>query len=174
MYVPGQIDLALTGKEVQEIFYVEKYVGMALSSPAGVALRAKVDTPSIWAQWAGPDGICAHAGWLRNWRRSRFYAPRADGHSEDRVDNIAGAIFTSAVWGFGLEGWVTSGSGHNSMISDGIWKGKNFSLKCICELQGIHAPNSARTWMWDDILYRGCGVLIPVEYGYLDRWLESL
>lgn len=168
MYVPGSIDMALSGKEAQTTFNVTKYTAIALSSPKGIELKKAV--LNDWPRWLG---IVEDAGWLRNWQRSRFLRG-----AEGVVAGVAGAIFTSAVWGFGLEGWASSdgtlGVDGCATIPDGVWRGKNFSLKCICELQGIHSPNMARTWMWDDTIYRGCGLLVPVEYGYLDRWLEKL
>ena len=70
-----------------------------------------------------------------------------------------------AVWGVGFDGWLMKTS-----------LAANAPLYEVLRLQGLSNPKNVqnRTHLWDDKLYRGCGLHLPPEYGYLDRWLEPL
>ncbi|MGN1229206.1 MAG: hypothetical protein ACI4T5_06065 [Prevotella sp.] len=180
-------DLGLTGKESQETFTDEKYRALAGGSPQGKTLQCLVD--DHWTDWLD---FVETAPWLRNWTHSGLYvkpipaiiaaAQKVDGtdlpsgRSVDEVAHynqrkIASALYAEAVWGYGMADWlkgkhVKDDAGAKTRISP--------AMRTIYNLQGLTYPNSARQYTWDDKIYRGCGLLIPCEFGDLDRWLEPL
>lgn len=176
-------DLGLTGREHQEKFSDEKYRALAGGSPQGRALQALVD--EHWVEWLK---VVEDAPWLRNWNRSPLYARR---HGRDAPTDctdlpsgvedqtlacfsqrkIARAIYAEAVWGYGMADWLRSK--HARARPDARTR-TNVALRTIHNLQNLTHPNPARTYTWDDKIYRGCGLLVPWEFGDLDRWLEPL
>lgn len=163
------------------------YIDLAGSNYLGLALRAKVE--DSWIQWV--DHVTS-APWLRNWRHSPLFGCEGDtpaGRSVDmqmilnypksdklksepyqiiRCGSIAAAIFSSAVWGFGLAGWQTP-------VEAGSMEGKDsrgtkvrlkVAMDTILKLQGCTAPNNLRTYFWHGAL--------PCEYYDLDEWLKGL
>lgn len=181
-------DLGLTGREHQEAFTDEKYRALAGGSPAGKALQILVD--EHWLEWLE---LVENAPWLRNWVRSPLYVkPNAraqakaaldvagtdlpsgemvDGASRFAQRKIASAIYAEAVWGYGMADWLRGN--HVVMGTDAKTKA-NTALRTIYNLQCLKCPNPARNYTWDDKIYRGCGLLVPCEFGELDRWLEPL
>lgn len=176
-------DLTLSGRETQETFTDEKYRALAGGSPAGKALQILVD--EHWLEWLE---LVESAPWLRSWTRSPLYvkksavaqgADRADLPSGEMVDGaarykqrkIASAIYAEAVWGYGMADWLRGKHVHAG--TDARTKA-NTALRTIYNLQGLTCPNPSRNFTWDDKIYRGCGLLIPCEFGELDRWLEPL
>lgn len=181
-------DLGLTGKEHQEAFTDEKYRALAGGSPAGKALQLLVD--EHWLKWLE---LVENAPWLRSWVRSPLYVKpsaraqakaaldvagtdlpsggKVDGASRFAQRKIASAIYAEAVWGYGMAGWLRGK--HVVMGTDAKTKA-NTALRTIYNLQGLTCPNPARNYTWDDKIYRGCGLLVPCEFGELDRWLEPL
>lgn len=85
-----------------------------------------------------------------------------------KYSRVASAIFSSAVWGFGVERWL------RDWVEQGIDGGEargarnrvNAAMREILRLQGVSRPNSARTYFWHGAL--------PCEYYDLDVWLKSL
>ena len=176
-------DLGLSGKEHQEAFTDEKYRALAGGNPAGYMLSVLVD--KHWLEWLE---LVENAPWLRSWTRSPLYvkkgetAPGVDGTdlpSGEMVDGaarykqrkIAQAIYAEAVWGYGMADWLRGK--HNKATADAKTK-TNPALRTIYNLQNLRYPNSSRNYTWDDKIYRGCGLLVPCEFGELDRWLEPL
>lgn len=180
-------DLGLTGKEHQEKFTDEKYRALAGGNPQGLTLQLLVE--EHWLEWLE---TVETAPWLRNWTRSPLYTkkgPKAqasalnldgtDSPSGERVDGaqyyaqrkIASAIFAEAVWGYGMADWLRGKHIHAG--TDARTKA-NTALRTIYNLQNLTCPNPLRNYTWDDKIYRGCGLLIPCEFGELDRWLEPL
>lgn len=210
------------GKTVkdQETFSEDKYVDLAGSNPVGLRLRKLVE--AHWIEWVAQ---VATAPWLRNWQRSQLLGcegctpeghrvtpkmiedfracnglPEAKDLSAQKVANcgeIAIVIFSSAVWGFGLDGWLRNSklslrpfnefkidefrvSGVDVLEVDALKDRRggrvrvNHAMAKVLELQGVKSPNAARTYFWDDRLYRGSGISLPCEYCDLDRWLEGL
>ena len=94
-----------------------------------------------------------------------------DGASRFAQRKIASAIYAEAVWGYGMAGWLRGK--HVVMGIDAKTKA-NTALRTIYNLQCLTCPNPARNYTWDDKIYRGCGLLVPCEFGELDRWLEPL
>lgn len=184
-----QFDFGLSGRETQDSIEEEKYIALAYSSPRGLALAELVE--ERWHEWVAK---VEQAPWLRNWVRSPLrgqVATTPRGALCDKVANdpdlapwssIALAIYVNTVWGIGLDKWLKGpaqalepvhktalgAAGPNSKVR------VNASMVCILQLQNVRCPNQARTYMWDDILYRGCGMHLPIEVGELDRWLEPL
>ena len=176
-------DLGLTGKETQEKFTDEKYRALAGGSPQGKTLQILVE--ERWLEWLE---IVENAPWLRNWTRSSFYIKKnadalgvagtsgpsgemVDGAAQYRQRKIASAIFAEAVWGYGMADWLRGKHVHAG--TDARTKA-NTALRTIYNLQNLTCPNPTRKYTWDDKIYRGCGLLIPCEFGELDRWLEPL
>lgn len=184
----GMFDMSLTGRETQEAFSDEKYRALAGGSPAGKMLQILVD--DHWLSWLE---VVENAPWLRNWSRSPLYTKKnaqAQARSAQGVDGmdspsggtvdgarwfaqrkIAQAIYAEAVWGYGMADWLRGK--HIRAGTDARTKA-NTALRTIYNLQGLVCPSPSRNFTWDDKIYRGCGLLIPCEFGELDRWLEPL
>ena len=176
-------DLGLSGKEHQEAFTDEKYRALAGGSPAGKALQILVD--EHWLEWLE---LVENAPWLRSWTRSPLYVKKSetaqgvdgtdlpsgemvDGAARYKQRKIASAIYAEAVWGYGMADWLRGK--HIKAGTDARTKA-NTALRTIYNLQGLTCPNPSRNFTWDDKIYRGCGLLVPCEFGELDRWLEPL
>lgn len=176
-------DLGLTGREHQESFTDEKYRALAGGSPRGKALQQLVD--EHWLEWLE---LVENAPWLRSWTRSPLYVKKSaiaqevdgtdlpsgevvDGAARYKQRKIASAIYAEAVWGYGLADWLRGKHVHAG--TDARTKA-NTALRTIYNLQGLTCPNPSRNFTWDDKIYRGCGLLVPCEFGELDRWLEPL
>lgn len=176
-------DLGLSGKETQESFSDEKYRALAGGSPAGKTLQILVD--EHWLEWLE---LVENAPWLRSWTRSPLYVKKSavaqgvdgtdlpsgemvDGAARYKQRKIASAIYAEAVWGYGMADWLRGKHVHAG--TDARTKA-NTALRTIYNLQGLTCPNPSRNFTWDDKIYRGCGLLVPWEFGELDRWLEPL
>lgn len=177
-------DMGLTGQEHQETFTDEKYRALAGGSPRGRALQLLVD--EHWLEWLE---LVENAPWLRNWSRSPLYTkPRkpgpdscegvdapsgveVDGAARYKQRKIASTIYAEAVWGYGMADWLRGK--HVRAGTDARTKA-NTALRTIYNLQNLTCPSPTRTYTWDDKVYRGCGLLVPCEFGELDRWLEPL
>lgn len=176
-------DLGLSGKEHQEVFTDEKYRALAGGSPAGKVLQILVD--EHWLEWLE---LVENAPWLRSWTRSPLYVKKSetaqgvdgtdlpsgemvDGAARYKQRKIASAIYAEAVWGYGMADWLRGKHVHAG--TDARTKA-NTALRTIYNLQGLTCPNPSRNYTWDDKIYRGCGLLVPCEFGELDRWLEPL
>lgn len=175
-------DLGLTGREHQESFTDEKYRALAGGSPRGKALQQLVD--EHWLEWLE---TVENALWLRNWSRSPLYVkPNADAGVDDtdlpsgesargieyyKQRKIASAIYAEAVWGYGMADWLRGKHVHAG--TDARTKA-NTALRTIYNMQALSCPSATRKYTWDDKIYRGCGLLVPCEFGELDRWLEPL
>ena len=85
---------------------------------------------------------------------------------------IALYIYIAAVWGYGILGWLSDPKQRKGDISADART--NHALKSLYELQGVKRPNLARTYLVDDSIYRGTGLIVPCEFGDLDRWLEPM
>lgn len=183
----GVFDFSLTGRETQDSIEAEKYIALAYSSPRGVALAELVETR--WHEWVEK---VATAPWLRNWQRSLLrgsVATTPRGVICEKVaktpdlstwSGVALAIYVNTVWGIGLEQWL-KGPAQSLGVAEKTRLGPqsgmarvNEPMVCILQLQNVRCPNQARTYMWDEVLYRGCGIHLPIEVGELDRWLEPL
>lgn len=172
-------DLGLSGHEMQESFTDEKYRALAAGNPQGILLQILVD--AHWADWLT---LVENAPWLRNWLRSNLHAKHQNTNTKAftpsgakvdttrfRQHKIADAIYAEAVWGYGMVNWLR---GKHVVAGIDAHTKANTALKTICKLQGVTSPNTARKYLWDDKIYRGCGLLVPCEFGDLDRWLEPL
>ena len=176
-------DMSLTGREHQNVFTDEKYRALAGGCPQGKMLQILVD--EHWVEWLK---IVEEAPWLRNWNRSPLYAQRhgrnaPTGHTdlpsgvEDNTlayysqRKIASAIYAEAVWGYGMADWLRN---KQSKARPDARTKNNAALRTIYNLQNLTSPNPTRTYTWDDKIYRGCELLVPCEFGDLDRWLEPL
>lgn len=176
-----EFDMGLKGDEFQQTFDPAKYKKLAYGSVAGAKLLQKVE--DNWFQWSN---IVSNAPWLRNWVRSIWYnrpgvSPLGLSYStpagKHEVDGaaIATAIYVSAVWGFGVRDWFQNGSiTRHTRGQTKLGQGANDASTEIFRLQNVRCPNPARSYMWDDKLYRGCGIFMPIEFGELDRWLMGL
>lgn len=184
----GMFDMSLSGRETQETFSDEKYRALAGGSPAGKVLQTLVT--ENWLSWLE---VVENAPWLRDWSRSPLYTKKSaqaqtaasqnvdgtDGPSGETVDGarwfaqrrIANAIYAEAVWGYGMSNWLR---GKHARTGSDVHTKSNTALRTIYNLQGLVCPNPTRTYTWDDKIYRGCGLLVPCEFGELDRWLEPL
>lgn len=192
-------DFGLNGREIQDTFNLTKYKELAYRSPRGTRLSALVE--ERWSTWLQ---TVDEAPWLSNWRRSPHLvqsidetpatAPSPDapapapGHSTRKhapattpfgaqvepghQAYIALYIYIASVWGYGILGWLSDPKQRKGDISADART--NHALKSLYELQGVKRPNLARTYLVDDSIYRGTGLIVPCEFGDLDRWLEPM
>lgn len=159
------VNFGITGKELQKSFNTEKYVAIAFQQPKGIKMRDMVE--DHWSEWAS---TVAEAPWRGYWKKSVYIrqpsvTPSGATYIDEGCGNVPLAIYTTAVWGFGVEGWLKK--------QDRV---TNLPIREIIRLQGVREPKviGQRKNMWDDKLQRGCGIILPVEFGWLDRWLEPM
>ena len=159
------LTFGFTGREFQDSFNTEKYVALACQQPRGVQLRQLVEQE--WVEWCD---IVVNSPWKSYWKRSKYWKQQCTTPSNElcvngSCGNVPLMIFSSAVWGFGFEGWLKKSG-----------RAASAPLHEILKLQGVKDPKTIqhRTHLWDDKLYMGCGLQLPPEYGDLDRWLEPL
>ena len=185
-------DFGLTGHDEQNEFNLEKYKELAYGSPRGATLAQIVD--ERWIQWLK---IVDDAPWLRNWNKSLLLADYRRSLGFDScllkgstplgrvlVDGelghqarIAYSIYAEAVWGYGVLGWLdrdSRGKLKQGAIGTDSRVKSSSALRCIWKLQNVKCPSTTRKYMFDDAIYRGTGLLVPCEFGDLDRWLEPL
>lgn len=190
-------DFGLNGREIQDTFNLTKYKELAYRSPRGSRLSALVE--ERWSDWLQ---IVDEAPWLANWRRSPHLVRSVDGilASAPSAPTAASALNTdkhapattpfgaqvepghqayialytyiAAVWGYGILGWLSDPKQCRGDISADART--SHALKSLYELQGVKKPNLARTYLVDDSIYRGTGLIVPCEFGDLDRWLEPM
>lgn len=188
-------DFGLNGREVQDTFNLTKYKELAYRSPRGTRLSALVE--ERWSAWLQ---IVDEAPWLSSWRRSPHLVRSVDASAPGASDPTAtpdaprphapattpfGAqvepghqayialyIYVAAVWGYGILGWLSDSTKRQGDISADARN--SHALKSLYELQGVKRPNLARTYLVDDSIYRGTGLIVPCEFGDLDRWLEPM
>lgn len=186
-------DFGLNGQEIQDTFNLTKYKELAYRSPRGSRLSALVE--ERWSNWLQ---TVDEAPWLSNWRRSPHLVRSADGGSAPTPSApmhntrkhapattpfgaqvepghqayIALYIYIAAVWGYGILGWLSNPKQCRGDIS--AYARTSHALKSLYELQGVKKPNLARTYLVDDSIYRGTGLIVPCEFGDLDRWLEPM
>lgn len=163
------LQFGLTGRKFQDSFNVEKYEAMAYMQPRGIELTKLVT--QNWMQWAD---IVEEARWFRYWKLSTYCNQAIEAPGRIPImdwatcGNVPLAIYNSAVWGFGIEHWVAVSA------SKGTRGKANKPAHEILKLQNVSRANNQRSNMWDDKLLRGCGIMLPTEYGELDRWLEPM
>lgn len=174
-------DFGLSGRETQDSFNRKKYQALAYHNPLGVKLSELVE--EAWLDWVQ---IVDEAPWLSNWKKSP-YLMHKPGTLKAALDckepattplgalvepghqaHIALKIYTEAVWGYGVFGWLSADTKATGEIST------NPALRSLYDLQGVRCPNAARTHLIDNPIYRGTGLIVPCEFGDLDRWLEPM
>lgn len=181
-------DFGLNGREIQDTFNLTKYKELAYRSPRGTRLSALVE--GRWSDWLQ---TVDEAPWLSNWRRSPHLVRSVDGvlapapnpHKRAPATTPFGAqaepghqayialyIYVAAVWGYGILGWLSDTTKRQGDI--GADTQNSHALKSLYELQGVKRPNIARTYLIDNSIYRGTGLIVPCEFGDLDRWLEPM
>lgn len=154
--------------EVDEL----KYQALAYSTSSGLELADKVE--ENWLKWVEK---VEHAPWLRNWSRSDLYqrpgcSPRG-ARCENSAAAIASVIYATFVWGMGIDKWLHFPK--NVPMHDPDTRiDTNEPMKRMLHYQNVRCPSAARTYMWDEVLYRGCGMQMPIEFGELDRWLQPM
>lgn len=174
-------DFGLNGREIQDIFNLTKYKELAYRSPRGSRLSALVE--ERWLDWVQ---TVDEAPWLSNWRRSPHLVRSVDDTSHHAPATtpfgaliepghqayIALYTYIAAVWGYGILGWLSDPRKRKGDLS--VDARTSHALKALYELQGVKKPNLARTYLVDDSIYRGTGLIVPCEFGDLDRWLEPM
>ena len=200
-------------------FSKNKYIDLAGSNKTGLRLRQLVE--DRWIEWV--DQV-ARAPWLRNWKNSQLLGctgctpcghlvttsmveefERAHKvmlyngpHRLIDCSSVALVIFSSAVWGFGVEGWLRSLDTAGEVDAVEVAKAKikivkggfgrtqgaprargsklriHDAMSKVLELQCVKRPNAARTYFWDSTMYQGLYISLPCEYCDLDKWLEQL
>lgn len=190
----------LTGREFQEKFDDMKYKTIAAGSEPGKALYNLAN--DRWTEWLQiVEEAPWLRNWRKSplWTpldgtRGVASCPRGEiVEGSWQHHRIATYIFTNAIWGYGMLKWLTgnaaalgelksygSGGGAGGTSSKGRAKYAaryNRPMTSLLEMQGVKVSSmsaSNRVYFWDDKIYRGCGVLVPYEYGDLDRWLEPM
>ena len=185
---------SLTGTPCQEGINLEKYETLVYqTNERGQALRVLVEKE--WTSW---QRIVAEAPWLKNWQNADEFDQRGltpygfeattmlslpisvkdpiTGKltkAQVDVSGIAQTIYSDATWGFAIDHWLQYPWG----IEEGKRKGSTsptLMQQKIMDHQKLKVLPVNRKATWDDKIYRGTGMLIPLEYGDFDRWLEGL
>ena len=169
-----------TPEELQKHLNVEKYVALAFGQPRGRKLQDLVE--ERWPEW------CAQVNtslWLRYWKKTAAYGcetltPKGESLGKWGCGNVPLVVYTTAVWGFGVDDWCRIQAGHATRISDGkpgsTYRGKilNEPMAEILKLQGIKDLRLERAYSWDAEFDKLHDISIPAEFGMLDRWLDQL
>ena len=172
-----QFDFALTEKQYQTTFIVEKYQALAFSSPKGLLLSDAVEAD--WSTWLK---IVEGAPWLRHWNRfdSRAFpigTPQGKVAQGDRFYQAIGLqIYVNAVWGFGVDSWFDAPlfpANRSQLGPKSGYVNVTQPLVELLKLQGVHCIGDARNNLWDNKILIGMGRYIPIEFGDLDRWLQQ-
>lgn len=127
-------------------FDTKKYVALAYGSPAGVELARLVEAK--WPDWVR---LVEEARWRVNWPKNK------------PSEEVAKTVYASAVWGFGISGWLREG--HPTEKRDMMRPLANARY----EDQDI-ANSPAASMIHPEMRELG----MPVEFGDLDIWLETL
>lgn len=147
------------------VFTPDKYVALAYGSPKGLKLQEMVE--NRWEQWLK---IVEEASWLRNYHKvedTKNSAPETpagvpiSNTIKYPHHHIASIIYATAVWGYGVENWATK---QYSIVRD--------TLRKIRGLGPVEPVDN--TCSWHAGVYKGCGLVIPVEFNDLDEWLEPI
>lgn len=173
---------------MQDHINVDKYEALAyLSDPYGRLLLKKVENE--WPRWLH---TVAEASWLSHWTRSKLIvgnnrALTPGGHTVDPehsqahlhnklvdVSRLGLQLFIDAVWGFGIEQWLKYPWGSNAASCTKTKNNYPLMISTILKAQGVKSLPLSRKELWDQPIYRGCGLEVPPEFGTLDRWLENL
>lgn len=168
------ITYGIPSDEIQGVFNVDKYVALAYQQPKGVLLQEQVETR--WEEWCRK---VAEASWLRNWRRSKHYRAQCVTPADMcclvyGCGNVPLAIYGSAVWGFGIDGWLKVPDVTFQPLGNASNRELNLASSEILRLQGHSRTQVTRAYGWDDPILRSCGMCMPPEYGDLDRWLQPM
>ena len=193
-------DFGLNGREIQDTFNLTKYKELAYRSPRGTRLSELVE--ERWSTWLQTvDEAPWLSSWRRSPHLVRSVDASAPGASDPTATPsaqtpdtprphapattpfgaqvepghqayIALYIYVAAVWGYGILGWLSDPAKRQGDISADARN--SHALKSLYELQGVKRPNLARTYLVDDSIYRGTGLIVPCEFGDLDRWLEPM
>lgn len=141
-------------------------------------------------QWSSWLEFVAKAPWLQHWRHSDCMnkcgitpsglaakptygtvtvassdTPRQHKITVD-VSAIAHTIYSDAVWGFAVEHWLKPPCTNGPAIMQRlIIQHKNFTTQS----KTVNVLN-----FWDQQFYNQTGIMIPIEFGDFDRWLEAL
>lgn len=152
------------------IFNEVKYQSLAYQvSPYGSQFMQKVEDD--WSNWLT---IVQEAKWLKHWRKSPYYdqegcTPKGEiveEAQEPKIGSIALLLYTNAVWGFGIEGWLK-----RPMIR---LRPKGREVDAIRQ-SIIGARNEQVLYNsidTNDSQYKN--LILPLEYQDLDNWLEAL
>ena len=159
------INFGLTGREFQETFNTEKYTALAYQQPRGLLLQELVELN--WDSWCE---VVLQAPWKTYWKKSTHWKQQNVTPADlpcciGGCGSVPLAIYSAAVWGFGVEEWLKlTGQKARAPMHE------------VLRMQGVQDPRVVihRTYMWDAKLLRGCGMQMPSEFGDLDRWLEPL
>ena len=140
---------------------VEKYRALAYGSKEGLLLLDKVE--ENWLDWCS---IVEKAPWLKNWRRSHLLEQQSCTPKGNKcaapMAALALYIFSTTVWGIGIEDWLNKNEASTIMY------------QALIRQQNIKEPDLRRFYKWDNQMYDEFGKLVPIEIGELDRWLEHL
>lgn len=143
-------------------FSEEKYVALAMGTTNG-----KILSSLVTEQWYSWLDIVENAIWLTNWIHSDIYEYNDDyyvcvpsgtdviSHKWRRA-KIASTIYASAVWGYGLSGWLRKHDYNSPLYT--ILKAQNNT--------SIYRNNVCDPYIQN--------IKIPWEYSTLDKWLEPL
>lgn len=156
--------------EVSESSHVNevKYQALAyLVKPYGHRMLDLVEDQ--WSDWLM---IVSQAKWLKRWQNFDEPCSTPKGTLIEKpfnrkAGNVALRLYINAVWGFGVEGWLKRPT---------VKAVRGREIDCI---KKSISENYTRSIYWSSNFYdtsilETTGLLIPIEYGDLDRWLETL
>ena len=142
-----------------------KYQALAyMVQPYGPKLAEAVEDD--WLTWLK---TIEKAKWLKRWRHylsthSSYATPKGNllelSTFDAQLNSIALLLYSNAVWGFGIEDWL-----------------KRANPKKVTTIESLNNSVSklfTPSNFFDQQILKRTNLLIPQEYGDLDRWLEKL
>lgn len=148
-------------------FSPTKYEALGFQRPAGLQLLKMVE--DSWLDWIV---LVEKAFWINWWGSSSYveqlpYGRTPQGrivNKSSKYSNVALRIFTTAVWGYGIVGWL------RGQKIETETKAESNAEKLMHSLRG----DSVNLNKFDRQIFFDLGIYVPTEIGTLDRWLEPL
>lgn len=157
-------------------FDTEKYIALAFQQPRGIRLQNWVE--DHWTEWCD---IVEEAAWLRGWKlrpthKQPCMSPRGKAYSRLGCGNVPLVIFTTAVWGWGVDQWLKMDGTRRGTVDGGSNRANPALIELYMAQDSRHVENGAYCtfWHWDDQIAQQHEINIPCEFGDLDRWLSPI
>lgn len=156
-------EMGLTRTSQQYAFTPQVFKDIAMRTPLGVELSKQASEQ--WSHWV--KAVNSTQDIIKMWKNTDVWmVDGVDGLgvAPGKVEHgkLAADIWGSAIWGYGVLGWATFEEAAKSIKA---------MRKPREGLKGSACPCRVKE---DYVIYMDCGIMVPLEYGLLWRWLKSL